>query len=110
MSQIPAPWVEMFPGIRRRRCALTDEMYQMEVWLEEGAEVPLHHHTQTQISFVISGKIRFQRGGDIFECLPGSAVSIPGNTPHAIWAVERSYVVDTFSPVRADYLARDQEG
>jgi quercetin dioxygenase-like cupin family protein len=100
-------WIEVFPGVHRRRLVASERIYQMEVRLEIGSTVPLHHHLQEQTSYVVSGRLRFQIGDLQIEALPGSSLAIPSNTPHAVWTLEESLVIDTFSPPRSDYLAAD---
>lgn len=102
-----ASWVQLFPGVRRRRLAASEQTYQMEVLLEPGAEVPLHQHPQEQLSYVARGRLRFQLGEELLEAEAGSTVLIPGGTPHAVWALEESLAIDTFAPPRLDYLAAD---
>ncbi|NJN18397.1 MAG: cupin domain-containing protein [Oscillochloris sp.] len=100
-------WIEMLPGVRRRRLAATTQLYQMEVRLDAGAEVPVHKHPHEQISHLLSGRLQFHLGGTIREINPGDTVIIPGNTSHAVVALAESIVIDTFSPPRTDYLAGD---
>ncbi len=102
-----ANWVQLFPGVRRRRLAASDQTYQMEVLLDVGSEVPLHQHPQEQLSYVARGRLRFQVGEAIVVAEAGSTVLIPGATPHAVWALEDSLAIDTFAPPRLDYLAAD---
>lgn len=101
------PWIEVFPGVYRRRVALTDRMYQMEVRLAAGSQVPLHSHPEDQVAYVVSGRLQFQVGDEIIDATPGRSVAIPGGTLHAVWTVEDTFVIDTFSPPRADYLQVD---
>ncbi|MEF3273993.1 MAG: cupin domain-containing protein [Chloroflexus sp.] len=101
------PWIALFPGVWRRRIALTERMYQMEVRLEAGSHVPVHRHPEDQIAHVVRGRLRFQVGEDLIEATAGSSVAIPGDVPHAVWALEETLAIDTFSPPRADYLAAD---
>jgi quercetin dioxygenase-like cupin family protein len=100
-------WIEVFPGVHRHRLVASERIYQMEVRLEAGSQVPIHHHYQEQISYVVSGRLRFQIGDEQFDALPGISLAIPSDTPHAVWTIEESLVVDTFSPPREDYLAAD---
>ncbi|WP_298819179.1 cupin domain-containing protein [Chloroflexus sp.] len=100
------PWIELFPGVRRRRIALTERMYQMEVSLAEGSHVPLHSHPEDQVAYIVHGRLRFQLGDTFIEATAGSSVAIPGGTP-AVWTLEETLAIDTFSPPRADYLAVD---
>lgn len=100
-------WIEVFPGVVRHRLLSTGHVYQMEVRLAAGSEVPLHRHPQEQISYVVSGRLRFQVGEQLIEAAAGAAVAIPGDTAHAVWTLEESLVIDTFTPPREDYLAAD---
>lgn len=100
-------WIDVFPGVHRRRLVATERIYQMEVRLDPDGVVPLHNHPQEQIAYVVSGRLRFQVGEEMIEAAAGSSVAIPGDTPHAVWVLEESLVIDTFSPPREDYLAAD---
>lgn len=99
--------IEVFPGVIRRRLVATDQIYQMAVDLLEGSVVPPHRHPQEQISYVVSGRLRFRVGDSVTEAGPGDAIAIPGDTEHAVWTLEPALVIDTFTPPRADYLAAD---
>lgn len=100
-------WIEVFPGVRRHRLSATERTYVMEVLLEAGSKVPLHQHPQEQVTYVVRGRLRFQQGDISSEAGPGTVVAIPGDTLHAVEAIEESLVIDTFVPVREDYLAAD---
>lgn len=102
-----ANWIEVFPGVRRRRLVATDQLYQMEVRLALGSEVPLHKHPQEQITYIVSGRLRFQLGDAMIEAGPGESVLMPGDTLHAVWTLEEALVIDTFAPARTDYLVAD---
>ncbi|PDW03852.1 cupin domain-containing protein [Candidatus Viridilinea mediisalina] len=102
-----ANWIEVFPGVRRRRLVATPAIYQMIVHLAAGSEIPSHQHPQEQISYVVSGRLRMQLDATVCEAGPGDAVAIPANSPHAVWTLEDAVVLDTFTPPRADYLAAD---
>lgn len=101
------PWIELFPGVWRRRIALTDRMYQMEVRLAAGSHVPLHSHPEDQVAYIVSGHLRFQVGDNLLEATAGQSVPIPGGTPHAVWTLVDTLAIDTFSPPRTDYLTAD---
>ncbi len=100
-------WIEVFPGVRRHRLVATDQLYMMEVELDAGSEVPLHQHPQEQVSYVVRGRLRVQVGETHFEAGPGSSALFPGGVMHAVQALEPSLVIDTFVPLRAEYLAAD---
>ena len=72
--------------------------------LTKGAKIPLHEHPHEQTGIMISGRVRFEVGGEIFEAAPGDSWNIPGDVPHSAEAMEDAVVIEVFSPVREDYL------
>jgi len=72
--------------------------------LEKGAVLVEHSHPHEQISFVISGKMQFNRpDGEPFTVEPGGFAVFPSNEPHSGLVLEESVMVDAFTPVREDF-------
>ena len=72
--------------------------------LKRGAVVPQHAHENEQVSYIISGALKF-----IFEdrdiiARGGEVLQIPPNVPHAAEAIEDTLAIDVFSPVRQDWI------
>jgi quercetin dioxygenase-like cupin family protein len=84
-------------------------MYQMRAELAAGSQLPIHSHPQEQITHVLSGRIRFTVDGQTREVGAGDSLYLASNAPHGAETVEAAVVIDTFSPPREDYLARDHE-
>ncbi|MBO9364497.1 MAG: cupin domain-containing protein [Roseiflexus sp.] len=103
-------WFDVAPGIRRRTVAVTERMQQIVVELDRGARLPEHRHPHEQITYLISGRLRFVIDGVAREVAPGETVALAGNMPHAVEAIEASQAIDTFSPPREDFLAQDAGG
>jgi len=59
-------------------------------------------HEQT--GTLISGRLRFNVDGEIFDAELGDSWCLPGGVEHAAEALEDSVVIEVFSPVREDYL------
>lgn len=72
--------------------------------IAKGCVIPAHSHPHEQTGIVISGKIRFNVGGEIMDVGPGDSWCFPGGVEHLAEALENSVVVEVFSPVREDYL------
>jgi len=53
---------------------------------------------------MISAKLRFKIGDELFEAEGGDSWCIPGGLEHAVEVMENSVVLEVFSPVREDYL------
>jgi quercetin dioxygenase-like cupin family protein len=72
--------------------------------IAKGSEISMHSHPHEQTGIMISGKLRFNVAGEIFEAETGDSWCLPGGVEHSAEALEDSVVVEIFSPVREDYL------
>ncbi len=74
---------------------------------KDGFLVPLHSHINEQITQVISGTIRFWFGADkaqVVDLNAGEVVVIPPNVPHEALMIGDVEEVDTWAPIREDWL------
>lgn len=95
--------VEMLPGLIRRTLVSDDKLMICRFDLEKGVQIPAHSHPQNQAGYVVSGKIRVSVQGESSDLGPGDSYSAPSGAMHSATALERTVVVDTFSPPREDY-------
>ncbi|MEX0681880.1 MAG: cupin domain-containing protein [Dehalococcoidia bacterium] len=95
--------IDMMPGVSRKTMTAGDRMMLIEVTLAVGAVVPMHTHPHEQTGYLVSGRLRFQLGDDTHDLAPGDTWMIPGDLPHEVTALERSLVIDVFSPPREEY-------
>lgn len=95
--------VEMMPGVIRRTLSTSESLMLIEVVFEKGAVVPLHNHPHEQIGYLISGRVLFELGDEQRELAAGDSWLVPPNVPHQVTALERSLIVDVFSPPREEY-------
>ncbi len=103
------PWIEICPGIKRRTIASGPNMYQMLAKLEPGCRMPEHKHVQEQIAHILRGRMKLIVAGVPHEMKTGDSFYLASNVPHGVETIEETTVLDTFSPPRGDYLARDKE-
>ncbi|CAN5506141.1 cupin domain-containing protein [soil metagenome] len=108
MNEQEQPWIEVAPGIVRQTITTGTTMYQMRARLAQGSRLPEHHHPQEQIAHVVSGRIIMIAAGGPHELGAGESIYLAANMPHAVETIEEAVVIDTFSPPREDYLARDR--
>ena len=93
-----------------RRLFTGDRMMLAQVYLDKGAIVPWHAHENEQLTWVLSGALRFELGNegsdDVEEIVvsAGDVLFIPSNVPHMAEALEDTLDVDIFSPPRQDWL------
>ena len=75
-----------------------------QVFLQKGAIVPMHSHESEQITYILSGALRFRIGGDELVVRAGDVLVIPSWLEHEAEALEDTLDVDVFSPIRRDWL------
>lgn len=74
--------------------------------MDDGAEIPLHHHPHEQGGILLKGRMQLTIGDETRICEAGSMFIIPSNVPHRAVAVDGpAIVMDVFSPIREDYAA-----
>jgi quercetin dioxygenase-like cupin family protein len=66
---------------------------------------PPHAHPHEQISYVAAGEVVFFLDGKPTQLGPGDIFSVPPDVPHSIQLLSKHVrLVDTFHPVREDFL------
>ena len=87
-----------------RRRIIGEKMMMSEVVLQQGCTVPTHTHVNEQFAWVVSGKMRFGIGEEgssdrqDIVLQAGEVLHLPSNVPHSAEALEKSVVMDIFSP------------
>lgn len=76
-----------------------------QIYLKRGALVPMHAHESEQMTYILQGALRFQVAGEEFIVREGEVLHIPSGTPHQAEALEDTFELDVFSPVRREWLA-----
>jgi quercetin dioxygenase-like cupin family protein len=72
--------------------------------IERGAALQRHSHPHAQISYVVSGSMRFHcEGSEPFAVAEGDFVIFGPNEAHGGEALEDCVVIDAFSPAREDF-------
>jgi len=95
---------QLVEGVHLTTLVYGEKTLMGEFRISKGAPIPPHAHPHEQTGIMISGHIRFNVDGKIFEAEAGDSWCIPGNVEHSAEALEDSVVVEVFSPVREDYL------
>ena len=76
--------------------------------LKKGCVVPMHHHSNGQLTWVVEGCLRFTwPDGEPIDVRGGEVLVIPPDVPHAAEALEDTVVTDVFSPAREDRASGD---
>jgi len=75
-----------------------------QIYLKRGALVPMHSHESEQMTYILQGALRCLVGGEEIIVREGEVLHIPSWTPHQSEALEDTFELDVFSPIRADWL------
>ena len=90
-----------------RKIISGDKAMVAQVFLAKGAVVPEHHHESEQITYILEGALEFQIEGRTIVVAAGQVLRIPSNVPHRAVALEDTLDLDIFSPIRHDWLIKD---
>lgn len=71
--------------------------------VEAGAELPLHHHINEQVSHILEGEFEMTIDGETKVYSTGSIMVIPSNIEHSGKAITPCRILDIFNPAREDY-------
>jgi quercetin dioxygenase-like cupin family protein len=103
-ADIPA---EKLKGTITRKLITSERMMVAHIYLGKGDEVPQHSHENEQISYLLSGALRFwlgEKGDQELVVRGGEVLVIPSNLPHSAHALEDTLSIDIFCPPRQDWL------
>jgi quercetin dioxygenase-like cupin family protein len=82
----------------------------VQIYLKRGCLVPMHAHDSEQMTYVLQGALKFVVGGEEITVREGEVLHIPSGTEHQSEALEDTFELDVFSPIRRDWLsAADEE-
>src|SRR2546422_7943305 len=90
-----------------RKIITGDKAMVAQVFFKKGAVVPLHHHESEQLTYILEGALKFELEGREVVVRKGEVLTIPSNVPHRAVALEDTLDLDIFSPIRLDWLKRD---
>ena len=80
-----------------------------QVFIAKDAVVPVHLHESEQLTYIMEGALKFELEGREVVVRKGEVLHIPSNVPHRAVALEDTLDLDIFSPIRLDWLNRQDE-
>jgi quercetin dioxygenase-like cupin family protein len=99
--------VEIQPG-RKRRILHTDHLMMVVFDFTDGPTAepdPPHTHPHEQVTYVAEGEVLFVIGEESCRLVSGDMVAVPPGKSHTIQLLApRVRLVDTFTPVRQEFL------
>ncbi|RED96593.1 cupin domain-containing protein [Marinoscillum furvescens] len=100
-------WQDLGGGVSRKMLGYDNQIMMVLVKFEKGALGSPHSHFHTQATFVVSGEFEFEIDGVKQVVKGGDGVYIEPNLLHSAVCLEEGMLIDTFSPVREDFLSGD---
>ena len=107
------PWdtipLEPLSPLLDRQFVVGDNIMVARVLLKKGCIVPEHHHVNEQVTYVLSGALKFWIDGEVIVVGAGEVLCIPSNLPHQAEALEDTVDLDVFNPPRADWINKTDD-
>ena len=100
-------WEVLGGGVSRKFLGYDNQIMMVSVKFDNGALGAPHQHFHTQATYVVSGKFEFEIDGVKQIVEAGDGVYIEPNLLHSAICLEAGQLIDTFSPVREDFLTGD---
>lgn len=91
-------------GITRQILSYGPDIMNCRLWFESGSAGDIHDHFHSQTTYIESGRFRAHIDGEEREIGPGDSVYIQPNARHGVTCIEAGSLIDSFSPVRQDFL------
>lgn len=91
-------------GVTRRILAHNGKMMGVQVNFETGAIGAMHNHPHEQLTYVLSGEFDFTIGDETHRVKAGDTLYKEPHIMHGCVCVQAGTLLDTFTPVREDFL------
>ncbi len=91
-------------GVEQRTLTYGERMLMSAFELKKGAKVDTHSHPHEQIGYLIKGKLKFVVDNEEIIAQTGDSWCIPSGVEHSAEALEKSLIVEVFSPPREDFM------
>jgi quercetin dioxygenase-like cupin family protein len=76
----------------------------VQVYVKRGCLVPMHSHDSEQMTYVLQGALKFVIEGEEITVREGEVLHIPSGVAHQAEALEDTFELDVFAPIRQDWL------
>lgn len=97
-------WETAGEGIQRQILGYDGQLMLVKVKFEEGAIGTAHEHFHSQSTYVASGLFEFHVDGVKKIVGPGDGIYMEPDVLHGCTCLEAGILIDTFSPMRADFI------
>lgn len=91
-------------GVKRQILGYNEDVMLVIVDFETGSIGDVHSHPHVQTSYIESGRFEVTIDGDKQELVAGDGFFVPSGKPHGVICLAAGKIIDTFSPMREDFL------
>jgi quercetin dioxygenase-like cupin family protein len=99
-------WETTGDGVRRQILGYDGHIMSVKVEFRQGAAGAKHKHYHSQTTYVASGVFEFCIEDTKQTVRAGDGIYVAPEAYHSVLCLEPGILVDTFSPVREDFLNR----
>jgi quercetin dioxygenase-like cupin family protein len=100
---------EKITGMISRKIVTGAKEMLAQVYLKKGAIVPAHKHESEQMTYVLQGALKFVIAGEEITVREGEVLHIPSWVEHQAEALDDTFELDVFSPIRQDWLDKTDD-
>lgn len=97
-------WEILDDYCKQKIMAYTEDLMIVKVHFKKGGIGAIHQHIHTQASYVESGVFEVIIGDEKKILQQGDVFLIPSSVDHGVVALEEGILVDSFTPMRADFI------
>lgn len=102
-------WEAAGEGVQRQVFGYDDKLMLVKVKFESGAVGSMHSHPHSQASYVESGVFELTIGDAKKVLRKGDGYYVPPFVEHGAVCLEAGMLVDSFSPMRWDFVPDEKE-
>jgi unsaturated pyranuronate lyase len=81
----------------------------VQVYVKRGCLVPMHAHESEQMTYVLQGALKYLVEGEEIIVREGEVLHIPSGVEHQAEALEDTFELDIFSPIRREWVGEGTE-
>jgi quercetin dioxygenase-like cupin family protein len=96
--------LEKITELFSRKIVTGDREMLAQVYLKAGCIVPMHTHESEQMTYILQGALRFLVDGEEITVREGEVLHIPSRIQHQAEALDDTFSLDVFSPIRQDWF------
>lgn len=104
IKALEVPVENVAPGLNRQIMGYDTNLMLVRVHFDKGGIGTRHKHPHQQVSYVVSGKFEVEINDKKEVLTAGDCFVVPENAMHGAVCLEEGILIDTFSPMREDFL------